>query len=118
MTATVTATPEAIAAVEAVYEFHDRDEVIAYLEANGDLIDLLLDGAEKIPTFVVPSEPIFLEVLIDPEDEAEERELFAVVPTADEPEAVLPRLHRLRREWLIDAARHAVGRFNVGVEYR
>ncbi len=118
MTATIPVTPDAIAALEGVYQFRGRDEVTAYVAANPDLVELLLDGARQIPTFVVPSEPIILEVVVDPEDEADEGELFAVIPTTDEWEAVLPRLLRLQREWLIDAARHAVGRFNVDVEYR
>lgn len=118
MTTTAAVLPETIAALEGIYRFRDRDEVIAYLAANPDLVDLLWDATIQIPRFIESTEPIILDIVVDPEDDGDVGEMFAVVPTVDEPEDIRPRLERLRRDWLIDAARHAVMRFNVGVEYR
>ena len=110
--------PATINDLEAIYQFREPDDVRAFLAHHPDLLDLLVEGASKIPEFLPSDEPIALEVLRDPEDEADDGELFAIVLTRQEPEDVRPRLNRLDREWLIDAGRPHAGRFNVAVEYR
>ena len=104
--------------LEQTYQFRRRDEVRAFLTAHADLVVLLDEASSKIPEFLPADEPMALEVVKDPEDEGAEGELFALVPTELAPEQVLPRLDRLRREWLIAATRGASGWFNVDVEYR
>jgi hypothetical protein len=118
MSAPTTTAPEAIAAIERLYEFREPEEVRAFLAKNPDLIGLLVEAAAMIPEFLPPDGRIVLEVVWDPEDEEEDDELFALVPTKLEPEDVRPMMDRLRRTWLIPRARHAVGRFNVGPAYR
>jgi len=106
-----------IAELETIYQFREPDDVRAFLAAHPELLDLLVEGASKIPEFLASGDPIALEVLRDPEDEGDDGELFAIVLTSMEPKDVRPRLYRLDREWLIDAGRPHAGRFNVTVEY-
>lgn len=118
-TATVTTAPRgAIDAIERLYEFREPDEVRMYLTKNPDLLDLLNEAAVKIPEFLPPDGPIVLEVVWDPEDEeGEDDELFALVPTKLEPEDVRPMMDRMRREWLIGTPGRRASRFNVGPRY-
>jgi hypothetical protein len=117
MSAPTTTAPEAIQQIERLYEFREPEAVRAFLAKNPDLIDLLVEAAVKIPEFLPPDGRIVLEVVWDPEDEDEEDdELFALVPTRMPWEEVLPRYRRLVREWLVPTARFAIGRFNVGPE--
>ena len=117
MSASVTTASEAIEAVERLYAFREPDEVRAFLAKNLDLIDLLVEAAEKIPEFLSPDGRIVLDVLWD-RDEVDDDELFALVPTRLRWEEVRPLMERLDRTWLIEAGRFAAGRFNVDVEYR
>ena len=117
-TAVREAVPDLIARLERRYHFRRPDEVRAFLLDHPDLLDLLVEGASKIRLFLPSDEPIAIEVLFDPEEQDDQGELFAVVSTRSEPEAVRPRLERLDREWLIDAGRPFAGQFNVAVEYR
>jgi hypothetical protein len=92
--------------------------VRAFLADHPDLLDLLVEASETIVRFLPTDGPLALDVIWDPEDEDDEGELFAVVPTFSEPEEVRPRRTRLVEQWLLDAFRRADGRFNVHVEYR
>ncbi len=107
-----------IAEIERRYELREPEDVRAYLADNPDLLDLVDEASAKLPEFLPPSGPIVLEVVWDPDDEEDEGELFALVPTRLGWQDVLPCLNRLLREWLIDAGRFAAGRFNVDVEFR
>jgi hypothetical protein len=117
MSAPTTTAPEAIAAIERLYEFREPEEVRAFLAKNPDLIDLVIEAAAKIPEFLPPDGRIVLDVVWDPEDEKAEDELFALVPTRLGWEEVRPLMGRLDREWLVETFRLARGRFNVDVEY-
>lgn len=117
MTATETTTLGAIDALRRKYEFREPDEVRAYLAKNPDLLDLLVEAATKIPEFLPPAGPIVLDVLWDPEDEGDDGELFAMIPTRLGWEQTRPRMDRLTREWLIATPGRRSSRFNVGVEY-
>lgn len=113
-----TTTPDVVGELRNLYEFREPEEVEAYLDRHPNLVDLLVEAAARIPEFIPPDAPIVLEVVWDPEEEDEEGELFAMIPTHRSWEEIRPRMNRLRRDWLIAAARNAAGRFNIGVEYR
>jgi hypothetical protein len=109
---------QTIAELERRYRFREPEEVRAFLLAHPEVLDLVVEAAAKIPEFLPIDEGIELEVVRDPEDEHDPGELFAIVPTRLEPVDVRPRMHRLLREWLVDAGRPFGLLFNVGVEYR
>ena len=117
MRAAEAAEPATIDTLEAIYQFREPEEVRAYLARNPDLIDLLVEGVRKIPTFLPSDEPIILEVVSDPEDESDSGGLVAIVRTTLGWKEVRTRMDRLLREWLITAGRQAFGRFGVSVEY-
>lgn len=109
--------PEAIAALEATYEFREPAAVRAFLAKHPDLLDLLGEAAAKIPEFLPPDGRLVLEVVWD-RDGVDDDELFALVPTRMGWDEVRPRYLRLVREWLVPTARLGSGRFNVAPEYR
>lgn len=118
MSVTAITTREAIDALEGRYEFREPDEVRAYLAQHSDLLGLLDEAAAKIPVFLPPDGRLVLEMVWDPEDEDEDDdgELFAMVPTRIGWQQDRPGYDRLLREWLVPAVRFAAGRFNVGIE--
>jgi hypothetical protein len=118
MRATERAVSETIDMLGELYRFREPDEVRAYLARNPDLLDLLVEGAGKIPTFLPGEEPIILEVVVDPEDESDAGGLVAIVRTTFNVKDVRTHMDRLLREWLISAGQQTFGRFGVGVEYR
>ena len=109
---------ETIGELESRYRFREPDKVRAFLLAHPEVLDLVVQAQAKIPEFLPADQPLELEVVRDPEDEHDDGELFAIVPTDLEPEDVRPRMRRFLREWLVDAGRPVGLLFNVGVEYR
>ncbi len=110
-------TQEMTVALESVYQFREPEVVRAFLVEHPELLNIAWEAATVVPQFLPAAAPIVLEVVRDPED-AHDGGLFAVVPTAMEPEEIRPRRGQLIDEWLLDASRRAGGRFNVAVEYR
>jgi len=110
-------TEQQIDDLEAVYRFRQPEEVRAYLAANPDLLHLLREAAATIPAFVTPTGALELEVFQNPEAE-DDTAIVPIVPVDRDGPSVLPAMDRLLREWQIDAARFAAGRFVVRHEYR
>lgn len=106
-----------IEALERLYAFRDAPDVRAFLFDNLDLIDMAYRAPAAINDVFGEGTPLALDVLWDPEDEASNGVLFAVIRTELEPHETRPLLARLRRAWLFDAARRTRGRFNVDVEF-
>lgn len=106
-----------IDSLEEVFHFRQPDDVRAYLTANPDLLPLVREAAAQLRAFLPGDGRLVLEVLWDVDDEDDPGELFALFLTTLEPDAVRPALNRLTWDWLVQARRPAVGRFNVNVEY-
>jgi len=100
------------------YEFRAPDEIRAYLMANPDLLPLVREAATKLRTSLPGDGTLALDVVVDPGDETDPGELFAVYRTTLEPAAIRPAFNRLTREWLVPTGPASVGRFNINIEYR
>lgn len=112
-------TSPAIDAIEGPYRFKNPEEVRYFLFLRPDLLDVVTEGIVEIPEHVPTDQPIDLEVVWDAEDADDDGELIAVVQARLEPEDVVSRMERLRRDWLIAALRRVQDpSFTVGVEYR
>lgn len=111
------AVERAIDALETIYVFREPDEVRDFLRRYPDLLPVLDEATERVAPLATGVGPAALEVVWDPDDDNDEGELFLVVPTVEQPEAVLPVLDRLQRNWLVDVAWSAQGRFNVALKY-
>ena len=103
--------------LERRYEFRQPAEVRAFLADYPVLPGVLTEALDEIPRSLPSTQPIALEILRDPDDDASVGTLFAVIRTEADPADVRSRLGELRRRWLIGAARRVGGRFNVDVEY-
>ena len=107
-----------IASVEDRYLLREPEQVLAFLAAHPDVLDLVMEASTKTPEFLTADDSISLEFARDPEDMSDPGQVFAVVPTKLAPRQVRPGLDRLLREWLNDAGRRTGLLFNVDVEYR
>lgn len=102
--------------LQAIYEFREPDEVRAYLRANPDLLPLVREAATKLHDSLPGEGRLALDVVVDPGDEDDPGELFAVYRT-DQPLTVIrPEFNRLTREWIVPAGRASGGRFNIDFE--
>jgi hypothetical protein len=114
MQADVLSIEEQIDELEKVYAFREPAEVRAYLMANPDLLPLVREAATKLGTSLPGDGRLVLDVVVDPGDETDPGELFAVYQSTLPPSIMRPALNRLIREWLVPVGRSSVGRFNIG----
>lgn len=78
-----------------------RDEGVGrFLRQNLHLIPVLLEIADVLPAYFGPEAPLFLEMVVDPEnDEDEDGELVAVVGISLPPGVALERLQAFDEGW-------------------
>src|SRR3989304_2512590 len=74
------------------YQLRDREQVAAFLQRHGFLLELLAEAPEHIQRPFGPEAQLALEVFSDPE--AEEEEAFILVLTGLPPEEARRRLER------------------------
>lgn len=99
-----------------VYRFREPDDIRDYLAGHPNLLPLLREAATKIPQFVPTTRPLELEVFRNPEEEDDTAIVPVVIVDRHGP-PMLTEMHRLIREWQIDAGRTVAGRFIVGIEH-
>ena len=110
--------PPTVAELEAIYQFREPAEVRAFLTAHPEVLPVAAEAASKISEFVPVEERLVLEFGRDPEDEDDEGQVFALVPTRLDPDEIRPGFDRFLRDWLVEAGRSVGLLFNVGIEYR
>ena len=109
---------DALDRLAARYAFRQPEAVVDYLRQYPHLVPILFEAAEVIPRYFGANAPLALDVFVDPEDETESRELFALVRVALDPEEVLDRLDRFDEEWWLDRSPDGPGTLVVSTEYR
>ena len=107
-----------IAKLERTYQFREPDEVRAFLAIHPEIGDLALTAAVKIAEYLPIQDQLVLEFFRDPEDDEDDGQLFALVPTRLPPMEVRSLMDQLLRDWLLEVIRPTGLLFNVGVEYR
>jgi hypothetical protein len=107
---------DALDRLAARYAFRRPEEVVAYLGQYPQLVPILFEAAEVIPRYFGADAPLVLEVFTDPEGEADDRELFAIVRTALGSEESLERLYRLQDDWWLAASPDGPGVLVIGIE--
>ena len=107
-----------IAELETIYQFREPEEVRAFLAAHPEVRAVAAEAASKISEFVPVEERLVLEFGRDPEDEDDEGQVFALIPTRLDPAAIRSRFNGFEREWLVDAGRAVGLLFHVGLEHR
>ena len=107
---------DALDRLSARYAFRRPAEVAEYLHRHPHLVPILFEAAEVIPRYFGADAPLVLEVFTDPEGEAGDRELFAIVRTALGSEESLERLYRLQDDWWLAASPDGPGVLVIGIE--
>lgn len=94
-------------------------DVDRFLHRHGQIVPLLFEARPAIARHFGPDTPVRLEVVVDPESDAEDgdAELFAMIQTRFQPEEAMPRLVRFRDEWWLANLRRANCRLEFGLWY-
>lgn len=101
--------------VDALYDVRDRG-ARRLLAANPDLIPDLIDVAKVVPAFFGLDARLALETVSDPEDDAADQELFAVISTTMHPTQALQRLGAFDRDWWLERSRRIGDRLTVTLD--
>ncbi len=115
--------PQAIADLRDLYAFRDAEfevqDVPRFLNLHPHLVPLLLEARPIIARHFGPDIPVRLEVVLDPESEAEDgdAQLFAMIETQLSPEEARPRLDRFDQEWWLSNLRRADCRLEFSIRY-
>lgn len=116
MTDTAVSIPEAeIEALEQLYTFRGRTEVLQFLEQYPFLVPVLLEAPEKIRHYF-PDSQLFLEVSIDPEIIDYVQLVLSILMKLDPDEAV-DRLHQLDKDWSWGLSHQVHQQFFTTLEY-
>ncbi len=105
----------AMTLLDSLYDVRDQG-VRDLLFANGDLIPELIDVAKAVPRFFGFDARLALESVSDPEDDAADQELFAVIATTMHPTQALERLTAFDRDWWLERSRRIGNRLTVTLD--
>lgn len=107
----------ALASVAQRYRVRDED-VGRFLRQNLHLVPVLLEIADVLPAYFGPEAPMFLEMVVDPEnDEDEDGELVAFVGVSPSAGSALERLWAFDEGWWLRQVPRVGGRLSVTFEY-
>lgn len=104
-------------ALENFYVFRERARVAAFLEEHPFLIALLFEAYGQVKQHFGSQPFIFLEVVTDTEA-ADDRELYAFIPTHLPPEEALKKLEQFDNAWWLGAMGRAEGALCIDVEFQ
>ena len=109
MTDTAIAISQAdIEALEQLYTFRGRTEILEFLTQHPFLVPVLLEAPEKIHQYF-PDSQLFLEVIPDPEIIDYVLLVLSILINLDPNDAV-DRLHQLDKDWWLNNTTHEVRR--------
>ncbi len=116
MTDTVLSISQAdIQALEQLYTFRERTEVLEFLAKHSFLVPVLLEAPEKIYNYF-PDPQLFLEVIVDPESIDWVQLLLSIFVKLDPYDAV-KRLNQLDWDWGIHNSYEVRNKFFTTLEY-
>ncbi len=122
-TSTVPISPSDLAEVRDLYDGqaaeHELLDVDRFLVLHPQVVPLLIEARPLLAEHFGPETPVRLEVVVDPESDAEDgqAQLFAMVLTGLEPEEARPLLRRFDHEWWLPRLRQSDGRLAFGIWY-
>ncbi len=105
-----------VRALERLYIFKERLEVLDFVNLHPFLAPLLFEAVGRIDQFF-PEPQLSLEVVSDFEF-PDSSQLVLSIETILSPDEALKRLDRFDDDWWLDAAREAEGRLCIDVEFR
>ena len=102
--------------IEKLYTLRERSEVLQFLNHYPFLIAILLEAPDKIRDYF-PGDPIFLEVVIDPESiSPDDDTMFIIIASNIDPEESLERLWELDKNWWLKASIPSQNKLEINVE--
>ncbi len=102
--------------LEQLYSFRNRTAVIQFIQEHSSLVSLLGEIPGKLQNYF-PKEPLFLEVIADPEA-VNNAQLVVFVSTCLGPDEAMERLERFDNDWWLDALDRADGKLGVTLAFR
>lgn len=105
-----------VRALDRLYIFKERLEVLNFIDLHPFLVPLLFEAVGRIAQFF-PEPQLSLEVVSDFEF-PDSSQLVLSIETTLSPDEALKRLDRFDDDWWLDAAREAEGGLCIDVEFR
>ncbi|MBI4556900.1 MAG: hypothetical protein HY706_04890 [Candidatus Hydrogenedentes bacterium] len=102
--------------VEEIYSLRGADDVKAFLKKNPFLPALLTEARDYIEHYF-PDQPLFLEVMHDPEAAAGE-ELVVFISTELSPDDAESRIQEFDARWWLAAVSRAKGKLCITLEFQ
>jgi hypothetical protein len=102
--------------LEELFALRRPEEVREFLQDHPFLLPLLREGHGQIRQ-CFPSDPLFLQVVFDPED-AGGAHLVAFISSDQPPAIAFAQLRKLDAGWWLDAMDRAQGKFLINLEFR
>ncbi len=97
--------------------FLDEREVRRYLTEHPEVVPVLAEGLDRLPSFFAADTSMVLRVSSDPEEEDDPATLIAYIQTPLEPEHAMPLLDRFNDAWWRAASEGIDPGFTFGLEY-
>ncbi len=104
-----------IDSIQKLYTFKEPTEVVQFLEKYPFIVPPLLEAPTKLRKYF-PNEPIFLEVVPDPEIVNYVQLILSILITLDSPEALF-RLNKFDEDWLLGQSYEVREQICTLVEY-
>jgi hypothetical protein len=101
--------------VDSLYDVRDRGDR-RLLASQPELISALFDVAEAVPRYFGFDARLALESIADPEEDAGEPELYAVISTNMPPKQALERLNAFDADWWLVRSRRVGPRLTVTLD--
>jgi hypothetical protein len=109
-------TPTDLAQIEKYYTLRNSAQVLEFLDKYPFLVPLLGEAPEKINQYF-PGDPLFLQVVIDPEGTShDDDELFIIIATEMDGDASIERLWCLDEDWWLNASLGARNKLEINLE--
>jgi len=106
----------ALREIARLYEMAEPPAIEAFLGAHPVVVELLLEAWRHIDSCFAPAPQVRLELVQDPEDDAEP-ELFAYIRTSLSVEEALAKLRQFDDEWFLDRVHRVAGQLEFSVEF-
>ena len=98
-------------------DFRDEPEVSHYLKQHPEVVTVLAQALDRLPSFFAPDTPMVLDASVNPEDEDGVMTVVALFQTPLDPAQAMPLLDRFNHNWWLAASIGVDDCFTFGLEY-
>ncbi|OCQ97962.1 hypothetical protein BCD67_02200 [Oscillatoriales cyanobacterium USR001] len=102
--------------IEKFYILRKRLDVLQFLDNHPFLVPVLLEAPDNISDYF-PGDPLFLEVVIDPESTSPDDDtMFIIIASDVDPDDSIDRLWQLDENWWLKASMPLQNKLEINVE--